>query len=160
MTKANTSRKSFAEEGLEEVGSVTAEAEANVAAGTNDTGTEDELVAVGGNEPVAFYYHYKAPKKTPKNPFKIIEAGTTITGIYLRSFISGKFKNPTYLFRTEEGIVGLPGCGYLNKSNRMPSIAKGSRVKITYNGMKVIEGGEWEGSDSHTFSILAAKAKA
>lgn len=160
MSKTNT-KKSFAEEGLEAVQEVTTEAEANVAVTADNTSDDGELQQVGGLEPVAYFYRFSAPKpgKAPKQPFKILEKGTTIEGRYERSFVSGKFKNPTYLIRLTTGeLVGVPSSGRFNKS--FSKIAEGSKVKITYNGMGTIKQGEWEGSDAHDFTVFASKLKA
>jgi len=154
--KTNTN-KSFAEAGLEEVNNeaITAEAAINVSDASNG---DDEFVQVGGLEPVAYFYRTSAPKKPTKSPFKVIEKGQTIIGTYERSFVSGKFKNNTYLVRLEDGtLVGLPGAGSLTKA--MGKLAEGSKVKITYDGMQTIKGGEWEGQDAHSFTVFGSKLK-
>lgn len=150
--------KSYAEQGLEDVTNEAQTAEASLA--YTAPGTEDgDFVQVGGLEPVKYFYRTSAPKKPTKSPFKVIEKGETITGTYERSFNSGKFKNATYLVRLENGdLVGLPGAGSLTKA--MGKLAEGSKVKITYNGMQAIKGGEWEGTDAHIFTVLGNKLRA
>lgn len=160
MPKAtNTKTRSYAEEGLEEIQSDTAAAEAAVASNTNNNSDDGELIQVGGLEPVAYFYRTSAPKKPTKSPFKVIEKGEVITGTYERSFTSGKFKNPTYIVRLADGsLIGLPSSGSLQKA--MSKLAEGSKVKITYEGMKPIKGGEWEGTDAHVFIVFGNKLKA
>ena len=159
MSKTNTN-KTFAEQGLEEVQAIatTPEEYINTSSPTG-YGEEDEpMTQVGGLEPVAFFYRTSAPKKPTKSPYKVLEVGQTILGRYERSFISGKFKNPTYLVRNEEGqLIGLPGAGSLHKA--MAKLAEGSKVKITYNGMQPIKGGEWEGTEAHLFTVFGSKLK-
>lgn len=161
VSNANTQARSFAEEGLEEIQQETAAAEAAVPEAANATagGEEEDLVQVGGLEPIAFFYRTTAPKKTPKQPFKILEKGQVIAGTYERHFVTGKFKNPTYVIRLTDGtLVGLPGAGGLNRA--MKKLAEGSKVKITYEGMSTIKGGEWEGNDAHNFTVFGNKLKA
>lgn len=150
-------KKSYAEQGLEEVANDTAAAEAVVNASIN---TDDgEFQQVGGNEPVAFFYRTSAPKKPTKSPYKVIEKGETIIGTYERSFVGGKFGNTTYIVRIANGtLIGLPGAGSLNKA--MAKLAEGSKVKVTYDGMKPIKGGQWEGTDAHVFTVFGSKLKA
>ena len=158
MSKKSNAAKSFAAEGLEAVQNEIAQAEAELQAVAEGVEPEGELVEVGGLEPVSFFYRYSAPKpgKTPKQAWKILEPNTTIEGVYERSFTTGKYKNPTFLIRTNAGeLVGLPGAGTLNK--RMEKLAEGSKVRITYTGMKTIEKGEWAGNDSHQFNVLGNK---
>ena len=151
--------KSYAEEGLEEVSSESSQAEVNVGTTNKEpSGEEGEFQQVGGLEPVAFYYRTSAPKKPTKSAYRIIENGQTITGTYERQFTSGKYGNPTYLIRLDSGeLSGLSGTGSLNKA--MERLAEGSKVKITYNGMKTIAGGKWEGNDAHTFTVLGNKLR-
>src|ERR1700722_12189544 len=157
MTKANN-KKSFAEEGLEAVEQETSAAELaveNTLTAVPSDG-EDELVQVGGLEPVEFFYRTSAPKKPQKSPFKVIEKGEVITGTYERSFISGKLQKQTYLVRTANGkLIGLPSAGSLDKA--MAKLAEGSKVKITYDGMRPITGGQWEGTDAHIFTVFGNK---
>lgn len=154
MAKNNT--RSYAEEGLEEVSNENAAAEAALV--STDTSIDGEFVQVGGLEPVKYFYRTSAPKKPTKSPFKIIEKGQTITGKYERSFISGKFKNATYLVRLDNGdLIGLPGAGSLSKA--MAKLAEGSKVKVTYQGMEAIKSGEWEGTDAHVFTVFGSKLK-
>lgn len=150
--------KSFAEEGLEDVQEESVAAEASLKP-VEDT-ADGELVEVGGYEPVEFFYRFSAPKKAGGAPYKILEKGQTITGKYDRSFTTdGKFgKKSTYLIRIDTGkLVGLPGVGSLAK--KMESLAEGSLVKITYNGMEAIKGGQWAGEEAHTFTVLGNKFK-
>jgi len=154
-----TNKKSYAEEGLEEVinESTAAEAALNATA-TNDDDNDGNFVQVSGLEPVAYFYRTSAPKKPTKSAYKILEKGQTIQGTYERSFISGKFKNATYLIRLADGtLVGLPSAGSLTKA--MARLAEGSKVKITYDGMQTIKGGEWEGQDAHVFTVFGNKPK-
>lgn len=160
---SKTSTKSFAEEGLELVQSDSAQAEATIpvssgtAEGVDDG--EEEMQQVGGLEPVSFFYRTKAPKNTSKHPFKILEKGESIRGRYERQFTTGKYKNPTYVIRLEDGkLVGLPGTGSLNRA--MGKLAEGSKVIINYDGMSTIKGGEWAGSDAHNFTVFGNKLKA
>jgi hypothetical protein len=150
------SKKSFAEQGLEDISNETAAAEQAVA--YTEAPTEGEFVQVGGLEPVKYFYRTSAPKKPTKSAYKIIEKGQTIEGTYERSFVGGKFKNPTYLVRLPNGdLIGLPGAGSLYKA--MSKLAEGSKVKITYNGMEAIKSGEWEGTEAHVFTVLGNKLK-
>lgn len=158
MSKANT-RKSYAEEGLEGVQAEASAAEALLPIDTGGGNDEGELQQIGGLEPVTFYYRTSAPKKPTKSSYRVISKGDTINGQYIKSFISGKYKNTTYLVRQESGeLVGLPNAGSLNKA--MAKLAEGSKVKITYNGMEAIKGGEWAGSDAHSFTVFGNKLKA
>lgn len=156
----NTAKKSYAEEGLEGVQEVAAEAEAMAAISTEPSQDDGEFQQVGGLEPVAFFYRTSAPKKPTKSPFKILEKGQTIEGVYERSFTTGKYKNPTYLIRVASTgeLVGLPGAGSL--SNAMDKLVEGSKVKITYGGMTTIKGGEWEGNEAHNYTVFGNKLKA
>lgn len=150
--------RSYAEQGLDDIQAETEAAEAALQTVNNDG--EEELVQVGGQEPIAFFYRTSAPKKGSKStaPFKVLEKGQTISGTYERSFVSGKFKNATYVIRNTEGqLVGLPGTGGLNRA--MGKLAEGSKVKITYQGMETIKGGEWAGNDAHAFVVLGNKLK-
>lgn len=158
MNKGNT--KSFAEQGLEEVQAGAAEAEQFVDASdaSGDNNSEDDFQQVGGLEPVAFYYRTSAPKKGNKSPFKIIEAGQTITGTYEKSFTGGKFDNTTFLIRTEAGeLAGLPSCSSITRA--FDKLVQGSKVKVTYNGMQTIKGGQWEGQDAHDYTVFGNKLK-
>src|ERR1700731_5031884 len=103
--------KTYAEAGLEETNQYSAEAEASIAPANGNTNQEQgEFVQVAGTEPVAYYFRHTAPKKTPKNPFKILEKGQTLQGVYVRSYSTGKFNNPTHLVRLSTGeLVGVPG---------------------------------------------------
>lgn len=154
-------RKSYAEEGLEAVQQETGTAEAliNTSSPTGyGEGEEGELQQVGGLEPVAFFFRTSAPKKTPKSPFKVLESGQVIEGTFERSFISGKYQNPTYIIRLTDGtLAGLASTGSLKKG--MSKLAEGSKVKIVYNGMQVIKSGQWEGSDAHNFIVYGNKLK-
>jgi hypothetical protein len=151
--------KSFAEEGLEEIQKEVSEAPQELVAVDYNAAEEvGEMRQVGGLEPVAFFYRTSAPKKATNTPFEILEKGTTITGIYERSFVSGKFSNPTYLLRLENGrLAGLAGSGSLNHA--MGRLLEGSKVKITYNGMSPAKSGQWAGSDCHNFTVLGNKLK-
>lgn len=152
---------SYAEEGLEAVNADAAAAEAAIAPAQADAAAEDngELQQVNGLEPIAFYYRTSAPKKPTKAPFKILEKGSTIEGVYEKAFVSGKFKNPTYIIRNTEGVrVGISGAGSLRRA--MDKLAEGSKVKITYGGMSTIKNGEWAGSDAHNFLVFGSKFKA
>ncbi len=159
MSNKTNKGPSYAEQGLEAVNAEYNQAEsAIVAAGANGPG-EDDFQQVGGSEPVAFFYRTSAPKKPTKSPFKVISKGETIEGTYERSFISGKFNNPTYIVRLANGtLVGLPGAGSLKKG--MEKLAEGSKVKVIYNGMSPIKTGQWEGTDAHNFTVFGTKLKA
>lgn len=164
-TTTNQAR-SFAEEGLEEIREESAAAEAAVPEASNATATspadeEEDLVQVGGLEPVAFFYRTTPPKpgKEPKQPYKVLSKGDTIEGTYERSFTAGKFDNKTYIVRQKDGqLVGLPGTGSLSKS--IEKLQEGSRVKIVYEGMSEIKAGKWKGSDAHNFTVFGSKLKA
>lgn len=150
--------KSYAEEGLEAVTEDTAAAEANVSSNAIETG---EMVEIGGLEPLAYFYRFNAPKNGSKSPFKIIEKGTVIEGTYERSFITkGKYgEKTTYVVKLNDGkLVGLPSAGKLEK--QFAKLAEGSKVKVIYDGMDVIKGGQWAGSDSHVFRTFGNKLKA
>jgi hypothetical protein len=153
------SKKSYAEQGLEDIKQEATEVEAEMAEVEASSSDDEGFQQVGGLEPVAFFYRFTAPKKTPKNPFKILEVGQTIQGVYERFFTSGKFENNTYLIRIPSGeLIGLPGAGSLQKA--MDKLEFGSKVKITYNGMSEIKGGEWAGTNAHNFTVLGNKLKA
>jgi hypothetical protein len=150
--------RSYAEEGLEEINETNGAAEANISS-TATGGTDDEFQQVGGLEPVSYFYRTSAPKTKPKHPYKILEKGQTITGVYERNFITGKFKNPTYLIRLTDGtLIGLPGAGSLKRA--MDKLSEGSKVKIQYDGMATIKGGEWAGNNAHNFTVFGSKLKA
>lgn len=156
MSKTN---KSYAEQGLEDVQAGAAAAEEFVNASANTGTSEEDFQQVGGLEPVKFFYRFNAPKKATKSPFQIIEKGQTITGTYERNFIGGKFKNPTFLVRLDNGdLIGLPGCTAITRA--MAKLAEGSKVKITYTGVDTIKGGEWEGNDAYSFIVLGNKLRA
>lgn len=153
------SKKSYAEQGLEAVQAETAAAEALVPVSTDTVDGEDDFKQVGGVEPVAYFYRFTAPKKETKNPFKILEKGQTVIGVYERAFTSGKFENQTYLIRLPTGeLVGFPGTGSLSRA--MDKLQEGSKVKITYEGMGEIKSGQWAGSNAHNFTVLGNKLKA
>lgn len=156
---AKNNNKSYAEQGLEEVQEASNQAEQYVNASDTGNGGSEEFVQVGGLEPVAYFYRTSAPKKPTNSPFKILEKGQTIIGKYERSFVSGKFSNPTFLIRLDstKELVGLPGAGSLTKA--MYKLAEGSKVKITYQGMAPIKGGEWEGTDAHSFIVMGTILK-
>lgn len=158
--KNNTAR-SFAEEGLEAVNEEAPAAEAALPASGTPVGAdeEEELVQVGGLEPVEFFYRFNAPKKTPKNPYKVLTTGETIEGTFVRTFVSGKFKNGTHLIRLKETgkLVGFPGSGSIDKA--MSKVAEGARIKIRYDGMSEIKQGQWKGSNAHNATVLASKLK-
>ena len=155
MSKNNT--KSFAEEGLEAVLEETPQAEAAVETLQPAEG-EDELKQVGGLEPVAYFLRTSAPKKLQKSPFKILQTGETILGTYERSFIAGKSQKPSYVVRIASGeLIGLPSAGSLDKA--MAKLAEGSKVKITYDGMRAIQSGQWKGTDAHVFTVFGSKLK-
>ena len=157
MNKSNKAR-SFAEEGLEGVQNENNEAEALVPVSGEAPAESEDLQQVGGLEPIAFFYRFSAPKKEPKNPYKVFGKGEVVTGRYERSFVSGKFNNPTYIIRlADNSLVGLPGTGSLKRS--MDKLAEGSKVQITYQGMGTIKGGQWAGSDAHNFIVFGSKLK-
>jgi hypothetical protein len=154
VSKANA-KKSYAEEGLEEV----QQEATTIAVSTENTPSDDTFHVVSGVEPVEFFYRTSAPKKPTKSPFKILEKGQVIEGVYEKSFTAGKFNNPTFLIRLANGnLIGLPSAGSLTKA--MNRVAEGAKVKITYEGMATIKGGQWAGSDAHNYSVLASKLKA
>lgn len=150
----------YAEEGLEAINNHLAEAEAAIAANSPATDvSEDELQQVGGLEPMAYFYRFTAPKQPTKTAYRIFEKGQTVEGTFERMFTGGKFNNNTYVIRNSEGqLVGLPGVGSLKRA--MDKLAEGSKVKITYNGMSEIKGGQWAGSDAHNFTVFGNKLKA
>lgn len=159
MGKTNENRKSYAEEGLEDIQSESAAAEGAVGYTEASGDEEGEFVQVGGLEPIKFFYRMNAPKKPSKHAYKILEKGATVTGTYERTFNNGKYKNNTFVIRNNEGeLVGLPGTGSLTRS--MDKLAIGSKVKITYNGVETIKSGEWAGNDAHAFTVLGNKLKA
>lgn len=163
MSNKGNNAKSYAEEGLEDIQQYSEEAEGLVAVdGTTNGDDEGELQQIGGVEPVAFFYRTSAPKKATKSPFRVIVKGETIIGRYERSFTGGKFNNTTFLVRLSEGenagkLIGLPGAGSLTKS--MSKLAEGSKVKVTYEGMRPIKNGQWEGTDAHVFTVFGNKLK-
>jgi hypothetical protein len=159
MAKVNNKVKTYAEEGLEEVTNEAAAAEAAIGAATAYSSSDgEEFVQVGGSEPVKFFYRFQAPKKPTNSPYQILEKDTTLTGIYERSFAAGKYENLTYVIRLDNGdLVGIPGTGSLTKA--MDKLATGSKVKITYKGMESIKGGQWAGSEAHSFIVLGNKLK-
>lgn len=161
MSKTNVN-KSFAEEGLEANQAEMSRVEEYIViqkGATTQGEDEGEYQQVGGLEPAAFFYRFNAPKKQPKQPFKILEKGQTITGTYVRTFIGGKFSNATHYLRLGDTgeLVGLPGSGRLNKA--LGKVVEGSKVKIIYNGMETIAKGDWEGQDAHTFVVFAKQLK-
>jgi hypothetical protein len=174
MDNADNTAKSFAEEGLEETQKEAAEVEATMtnltALSTDTVEEEDELVQIGGLEPIALFFRTKAPKKATTAPFKVLEKGDTISGTYERSFIAGKFNNPTHLIRMAKDaapvagtevagkLVGIAGTGSLNRA--IDKLLAGSKVKIVYEGMSTIKNGKWEGQDAHNFTAFGNKLKA
>lgn len=176
--------KSFAEEGLEETQKEAAEVEATMqnltdTAADVDSDDDGEMVQLGGLEPIVLFFHTKAPKNTPKVPFKILEKGSTITGTYERSFIAGKYKNPTYVIRMSKDaapvagvevagkLVGIGGTGnhdprkgrLTGLNGQIAKLQEGSKIKITYEGMSTMKGGEWAGNDAHNFTAFGNKLK-
>lgn len=149
----------YAEAGLEDIKQEAAEVEAGMVETSGGSDSEDDLQQVGGLEPVDLFYRMKPPKTAPKNPFKVFEKGETITGVYERSFISGKYKRSTYIIRLVDGrLIGLPGTGSLARG--MDKLAEGSKVKIIYQGVGTIKGGEWAGNDAYNFVVYGNKLKA
>lgn len=120
---------------------------------------------VGGNkanDPFAFFYNYIGRgNKVAKPNQRFLADGTVIEGTYEGSYdVTTKYGTSTnHKFRTSEGLVSLSGqkagTGQLNK--KMASIASGKQCKVTYTGMKPIEGGEYDGTMSHTFLVQLAK---
>ena len=149
------SKKSYAEAGLEDV---QAEAANIPVDATEPVEQEEDFQQVGGLEPIAFYYRLSAPKKQPKQPYKILEPGQTITGTYERSFTTGKFNNPTYVIRGEDGqLFALGSTGGLKRA--FDKLAEGSKVKVTYQGMGTIKNGQWAGNESHNFIVFGSRLK-
>jgi hypothetical protein len=168
MSKNEQAAKSFAEEGLEQITEDTAQAESMVPVNAAPVAEDDgELVQIGGLEPVAYFCQFKPPKpgKTPKQPIRVLVKGDVIEGRLERSFITGKFKNPTYLIRLTTGeLVGFPSVGGKDSPRSfrslMDKVAEGSKVKIIYEGMSPMKSGQYEGNDAHNITLFASKLKA
>lgn len=169
MSKTAVKTKTFAEEGLEEIQSEATAIEANLPEVTvveeDEFADESTLSQVGENFPVEVFYHFKTPKKAPKSAFYVMQAGDVVVGKYLRSFISGKFKNPTFVIKLKDTgmIIGYPSAGKLESKNsftsRMSRVVEGATVKIIYKGMSEIKGGEWKGNEAHNIILFASAQK-
>lgn len=118
---------------------------------------DGELQSVGGEgfDPISTFYRFVAPKKAGATPTKVLAKNDTFEGSYEGSFKGGTYEQVTYKIRTDEGLIGLPGCGQLDKL--MSKVATGARVKIVYRGQEAIKAGKWAGRPAHTFAVRASK---
>lgn len=164
--KSNAAKKTFAEEGLEEVNETLAQAEAAITDNIEDDKNFDfdSLEQAGGMEPVAFYYRFSPPKPNSKSKsaFEILAPGDVIKGRYVKGFTNGK-KNAngedqiTHLVRLIDGrLAGLPSSGGLSKD--LSGVLPG-RIKIEYKGMSPAKGGKWKGTDCHNFLVFPENRK-
>jgi hypothetical protein len=160
MSKANTARKSYAEQGLEDIQTDMID----TATLQNPEEPEDEMVNVGGLEPIAGYYQIKAPTKEGKTPVHLFKEEGVINGTYERvwekdakSKDGRKFKAYTYIvrFASDGQLYGLSGPG-LSKGFQALEPGPKSKVQVTYKGTN-------EGKDGvtyHNFIIRGNKLKA
>lgn len=127
-------------------------------------GAEDlaGLRPVGSNgggtafEAVTTYYQYNAPKEASDRSKKF-ETGMKFLGAYQGSFTTkGKFPKIIHKVKTAEGLVGLTGCGQLNKL--LDQVPAGSKVLIQYRGKSEIAKGQYAGNMAHTFDVSSDSA--
>lgn len=86
-------------------------------------------------------------------PFKAMTAGQVV--IPDSKYIGrtpNKFGKENFEFEDEKGAISvLNCCGSLEL--KFEKIEVGSRVRVTYNGKKVISKGQFAGKDFHDFSV-------
>lgn len=120
------------------------------------TAGEDGLVAVGNSfAPITAYYSFNAPKKEGKTKVVVLEEGAEFNGKYDGSFKDKTYGKYTHKIDTNAGLIGLPGCGQLDKL--MEKVAPGATVKIVYRGKQEIQSGKYAGSSAHAFAVRASK---
>src|SRR5271165_5783461 len=169
MMAANKTKRSYAEEGLEEIQQEVSELQ--VVSNDNDGEEENKMVNVGGLEPLAGYYQVRDPKPGYEGlPILKFKEGETLKGTYEKQWARAsntregrKFTSYTYIVRLSDGkLYGLsgPGLGSINpdKGNRgFQALEPGpnSKVHITYKGQQ--EGKD--GNTYHNFIILGNRVK-
>lgn len=119
----------------------------------------DELEEAGGNGPsvTTFYVHKIKPGKTLRDNQKIIAEGQQFAGTYEGSFTSGKFNSRTHKIKLADGqVIGTPSTGTLDAKFRY--VPRGTRTVVTYQGPDVISSGQWEGSDTYSYSVALPKS--
>jgi hypothetical protein len=110
-------------------------------------------VGGGSNERILAFYRFTEPKK-PSPLARVLTQGAVIEGTYEGSF-KDQFEKMNHKVRTSEGLVGLPGCGRLDKA--FSQIAQGALVQVTYNGKNEITSGPGAGKSAHSFDVGVAE---
>lgn len=121
----------------------------------NTVTVDDGLKSVGNSyEPIVAYYSLTQPKSGNTNS-RLLEEGAEINGTYEGSFTGKKFGKKTHKVRTNEGLIGLPGSGQLDKL--MGLVKQGATVKVIYQGKKEISSGQYAGKPAHVFIVRASE---
>jgi hypothetical protein len=106
----------------------------------------------GSLEPITTYYRYTAPNE-PKANVGTLVAGMSVQGVYEGSFVD-KYDKTQYKFRTDAGLVAVPGCAQLD--NAMQGVIAGKKIIIDYNGKEPVKTGKNAGKESHSFDVYEA----
>lgn len=167
MTTKPNAKRSFAEEGLEQVSEEAPTIEATLPQSSAASATPDEedgeMVQVGGLEQIAAYYQLRTPTKQGKTPVLIFEKGKTLKGVFERVISRDqkakngqKFKSYTYLVRMDGKLYGFSAPGLKRGFEKLEPGPK-SDVAVTYIGSSPAKDG---GNDYENFTIFGRKLKA
>lgn len=114
------------------------------------------ISGVGNLPPIDVYFQYRALKEGAPPAAKQLIPSTTILGTYEGSFTTKKFGTTYHKVQTDNGLVAIPGATQLNAA--MQRVAQGAEVQIVYNGMNVMEKGNYAGKSAHSFSVAASES--
>lgn len=175
--KTNTARKSYAEQGLEDVAvemnTALAAVEATAVNTTSSDLTitgEEEWTQSGGLSKIDRYVRFTEPKKNAQGqyldkfgkvkddqtPQHQLQDDEVLTGVYEKSFTSGSYKKPTFLIREINGsLSAIGGAGSLEKE--MAKYSPPVKVRIIYDGKTEIKDGKFKGNLAHAVRVFVAK---
>jgi hypothetical protein len=163
MSKSNAATKTFAEQGLADVASETAFNEDEYVAKAVEGDEFDNLEQVSTLEPIELYFRVKprhAGSKSDTSKDFILTRGDSIKGVFEGSFQSGEYSGYTFKIRLPNGKLGAIGSSQNPKNiftADMLSVAEGSKVKITFQGMAVLKKGPGRGKEIPNFNVQAEK---
>lgn len=87
-------------------------------------------------KPLVAYYQFNEPT-TPNDKVRVLSKGEEIVGLYQHTFMqkdpeSGELRPNAHVVDTKEGPVTVKACKSIN--DFFADLAKGSRIKIVYQG--------------------------
>lgn len=165
MTKTNlANKKTFAEEGLEDVMQEASAVEASLPSSPVNLDSDEDMQQVGGLEPIEAYYQLKPAinAKPGAAPVRVFDKGITLKGIFekvwereARTKDGRKFKSYTYIVRfADKKLYGF-SAGGLRKGFEKLEPGPTSKVHVTYSGTNKGK----DGTDYANFTVLGNKFK-